>query len=434
MIERGFGKIVNIASIGGIQGSPMLTHYCVSKAADINYTQGLALKLGRHGINVNAILPGLLMTDMMSGIYDIGRVRGGDARGTRRRRESTAAPSPRADGPRQTPEDIGDLVVFSAPSGAQHSRPIDQRRRRVPDQVGVVKVAVTGSSGLIGGTLAASLAQSGVEVLRLVRDGAPPAAARPSGTRRTASSTPPRSRRRPRRAPLRTQRRRQALVSGAESGAPSGADRLGEAPSRDHRLNGRPARRARLGLRRGDLRRPRRHGARRGERRGRGFLPELTADWEASLDPARARGVRVACAPLRGRALSEERPPLAACPLFRLGLGGAIGGGRQWLSWIHLDDAVKSVRFVLDNDAVDGAFNAVAPTGHQRGIRQGLGRRAAAARGPSRAGLRRPARLRPNGRRDYLGQHAGAPQRLEALGFTFDYPAISQALQAEAAS
>ena len=57
MIERGFGKIVNIASIGGIQGSPMLTHYCVSKAADINYTQGLALKLGRHGINVNAILP-----------------------------------------------------------------------------------------------------------------------------------------------------------------------------------------------------------------------------------------------------------------------------------------------------------------------------------------------------------------------------------------
>jgi len=112
MIKRGFGKIVNIASIGGIQGSPTLTHYCVSKAADINYTQGLALKLGPHGINVNAILPGLLMTEMMSGIYEIGRVRGDTPEGTEDAELYSKAVSrvPLARG--QTPEDIGDLVVF----------------------------------------------------------------------------------------------------------------------------------------------------------------------------------------------------------------------------------------------------------------------------------------------------------------------------------
>ena len=112
MIERGFGKIVNIASIGGIQGSPMLTHYCVSKAADINYTQGLALKLGRHGINVNAILPGLLMTDMMSGIYDIGRVRGETPEELGDAEIYSRAVSRVPMGRGQTPEDIGDLVVF----------------------------------------------------------------------------------------------------------------------------------------------------------------------------------------------------------------------------------------------------------------------------------------------------------------------------------
>ena len=112
MIERSFGKIVNIASIGGIQGSPALTHYCVSKAADINYTQGLALKLGRHGINVNAILPGLLMTDMMSGIYDIGRVRGESGSDVADDELYSRAVSHVPLGRGQTPEDIGDLVVF----------------------------------------------------------------------------------------------------------------------------------------------------------------------------------------------------------------------------------------------------------------------------------------------------------------------------------
>ena len=63
---------------------------------------------------------------------------------------------------------------------------------------------------------------------------------------------------------------------------------------------------------------------------GEGFLAELTADWEASLDSARARDVRVACARF-GVVLSRRSDPLSRLvPLFRLGLGGAIGSGRQW--------------------------------------------------------------------------------------------------------
>ncbi|MEE9285826.1 MAG: SDR family NAD(P)-dependent oxidoreductase [Dehalococcoidia bacterium] len=114
MKQRRYGKIVNIASIGGLQGSAIIPHYCASKAADINYTQSLALQLGPFGINANAILPGILLTDMVRGIQEQGKAR--DARRAEQSNEEifqdAEARIPLGRG--QTPEDIGNMASFLA--------------------------------------------------------------------------------------------------------------------------------------------------------------------------------------------------------------------------------------------------------------------------------------------------------------------------------
>jgi uncharacterized protein (TIGR01777 family) len=94
---------------------------------------------------------------------------------------------------------------------------------------------------------------------------------------------------------------------------------------------------------------------------GRGFLAEVCQAWEAAAAPAAAAGVRVAH--LRfGVILAASGGALARMLLpFRLGVGGRLGSGRQWMSWITLEDAVHVVRHVLERDACRGPVNAVAP-------------------------------------------------------------------------
>ncbi len=94
---------------------------------------------------------------------------------------------------------------------------------------------------------------------------------------------------------------------------------------------------------------------------GSGFLPEVCKEWEAATEPATAAGVRVAhlrfgviLSP-RGGALAKMLTP------FRLGAGGRTGDGRQWLSWIALDDAVGAIYHALDTPGLSGPVNAVAP-------------------------------------------------------------------------
>ena len=95
---------------------------------------------------------------------------------------------------------------------------------------------------------------------------------------------------------------------------------------------------------------------------GEGFLADVCVRWEAASEAARERGIRVV--PLRigmvlachGGALAKMLPP------FRLGLGGVVGSGRQWVSWITLDDLVGVILHVLENDEIAGPTNAVAPT------------------------------------------------------------------------
>jgi uncharacterized protein (TIGR01777 family) len=93
---------------------------------------------------------------------------------------------------------------------------------------------------------------------------------------------------------------------------------------------------------------------------GSGFLAELCRDWEAAADPCCAR-VRVVHLRL-GVVLSPRGGALAQMlPSARLGLAGALGSGRQWWSWISLDDLVQIVLFVLASPALSGPLNAVSP-------------------------------------------------------------------------
>jgi uncharacterized protein (TIGR01777 family) len=95
-------------------------------------------------------------------------------------------------------------------------------------------------------------------------------------------------------------------------------------------------------------------------RPGQGYLADVGIDWEHAAQSAEAFGVRAV--QLRfgmvlgtGGALAKMLPP------FRLCLGGRIGSGRQWMSWIHIEDAVRMILYALENSALRGPVNTTAP-------------------------------------------------------------------------
>src|SRR5216684_1044002 len=93
---------------------------------------------------------------------------------------------------------------------------------------------------------------------------------------------------------------------------------------------------------------------------GDDFLARVVVDWEKSAVLAAALGIRVVRLRLgvvlgKGGALAKMRPP------FRMGVGGRIGSGRQWMSWIHIEDVIGLIQFALANDALAGPVNATAP-------------------------------------------------------------------------
>ncbi len=87
---------------------------------------------------------------------------------------------------------------------------------------------------------------------------------------------------------------------------------------------------------------------------GSDFLAQVVIDWEQAARQAEALGIRVV--PLRfGVVLGKDGGALAKMlPPFRLGLGGRLASGQQWMSWIHVDDVIGLIRFSLDNSAVRG--------------------------------------------------------------------------------
>jgi uncharacterized protein (TIGR01777 family) len=94
---------------------------------------------------------------------------------------------------------------------------------------------------------------------------------------------------------------------------------------------------------------------------GTGFSRTLCLDWESAARKAEALGVRV-CIIRTGLVVGSAGGFLQRMLLpFKLGLGGPIASGRQWMSWIHLEDEVGLIRYLLDHTALKGTFNGTAP-------------------------------------------------------------------------
>ncbi len=163
---------------------------------------------------------------------------------------------------------------------------------------------------------------------------------------------------------------------------------------------------------------------------GQGFLADVARAWESATEPARAAGIRVVNLRL-GMVLDRSGGALQRMLLpFRLGLGGRLGDGRQWVSWITLGDLLRAIQFALVHTELQGPVLAVAPEPVTN---------AQFTRALARA-VRRPAWfvVPKFALRALFGEMAAAlllasqrcrPQELCQAGFRFVQPAIGPALQ-----
>lgn len=158
------------------------------------------------------------------------------------------------------------------------------------------------------------------------------------------------------------------------------------------------------------------------------FSHRLCARWEEAAHEAEAFGVRVACIRI-GLVLDHSGGSLKMMlPAFRLGLGGRLGSGRQFMPWVQREDLVRIIEFLLERDDLRGAFNASAPqpvtnAEFTRALASQL-KRPALFTVPAfalKAGLGEMSRL-------LLAGADMRPARLEQAGFTFRYPTLDQAL------
>jgi uncharacterized protein len=164
---------------------------------------------------------------------------------------------------------------------------------------------------------------------------------------------------------------------------------------------------------------------------GDGFLAEVVRQWEASTKPAADAGVRVV--KLRsGIVLSADGGALGrVLPLFRLGVGGKLGSGRQWVPWIALSDEINAIRFLLSNDGISGPVNLAAPNPVRNGeYTAAIGR---AVHRPTVAPVPGFAlRVALGGFADegVLVSQRAVPRVLTDAGFEFSYVDIDAALRA----
>lgn len=162
---------------------------------------------------------------------------------------------------------------------------------------------------------------------------------------------------------------------------------------------------------------------------GEGFLSEVAVKWEDStkeVEP-QVRRVIIRTSPVLGRGggiLTRLRQP------FRFFLGGSVGSGKQWFSWIHLDDEVGAIRFLMEREDLQGAFNLTAPEQlMMKDFYHTLGK-----------AMRRPSWLPIPGfvLRLFFGEMAQeiilsgqrvVPKRLMEAGYKFVYPKVKAALE-----
>ena len=163
---------------------------------------------------------------------------------------------------------------------------------------------------------------------------------------------------------------------------------------------------------------------------GSGFLAEVCREWEAATQPAANAGIRTV--PIRiGMVLSSKGGALQKMlPPFRMGAGGKIGSGRQWISWVHIWDLVAAVHHILKTDLLQGPVNMVVPKAVTNAeFTQTLG-----------SVLSRPAilPLPAFAAKFAFGQIAEEvllasqrvePTKLSASGYPFQYPDLRKALE-----
>jgi uncharacterized protein len=162
---------------------------------------------------------------------------------------------------------------------------------------------------------------------------------------------------------------------------------------------------------------------------GIGFLPELCQQWEASTNAAMLRGIRVVI-PRVGMVLSEKGGALPLMlPAFRLGIGGKIGSGRQYMSWITLQDLVGVINHIINTPFLQGPVNAVSPNpvtnrDFTKALAHSLGKPSLFAL-PSFA-----ARLAFGEMADevLLASARVFPEKLKQSGFKFKFPDLESAL------
>lgn len=162
---------------------------------------------------------------------------------------------------------------------------------------------------------------------------------------------------------------------------------------------------------------------------GEDFLATLAREWEKEALAAAANGARVVL-PRFGIVLDRGGGAMAAMiPAFRLFVGGALGSGQQWFPWIHMDDLVAALRFLIDRSDLHGPFNCTAPEPVRNAeLAKTLGRK-----------LHRPSCMPAPAfmiklvlgefGEVLLGSQRAAPKRLGEAGFSFRYGALDAALE-----
>lgn len=164
---------------------------------------------------------------------------------------------------------------------------------------------------------------------------------------------------------------------------------------------------------------------------GKGFLVEVCQEWEAATTAAEKAGVRVV-KPRFGIVLSKEGGVLGKMLTpFKLGLGGVLGSGEQYMSWIALDDLIAVLQFIIANKEITGPINAVAPYPvTNRAFTKTLG---TVLQRPTILPVPAPIirlLLGEMGQDLLLASTRVTPDALLKSGFTFQHPELKEALEA----
>lgn len=162
---------------------------------------------------------------------------------------------------------------------------------------------------------------------------------------------------------------------------------------------------------------------------GQGFMAEIAKDWEKEAFIAAEKGIRVAVMRF-GIVLGNDGGAMAQMlPAFRRFVGGPLGTGRQWFPWIHMQDLLAAIEFVLESPSLSGPFNFTAPHPvRNRQLASALGR--VLGRPSFLPAPRAMLRLAMGEVGSVLVQSQRAvPQHLLDSGFQFRFPEIEAALQ-----